>query len=179
MPAPPVGCISLCKKKGKFCLDLQDERLVILLGKIRRGMRKQGPIVIVDDDADDQYLYQRTLERFELKNELIFFDNGQQALDYLNESTADPFMILCDINMPVMDGLQLRERMCQTPDLCKKNTPFIFMSTSLRPSDIEKACSLFTQGFFQKESSYEKHEAVLKNIIDYWENCRYAEHGAA
>lgn len=138
-------------------------------------MFKQGPIVIVDDDADDQYLYQKTLEKFQLSNPLLFFDNGLEALKYLKDSNSDPFIIFCDINMPLMNGLQLREEMCKSSMLCKKNTPFIFMSTSARPSDIEKATSLYTHGFFQKEASFDKNEALLKHIIEYWGNCRYSK----
>src|SRR4051812_20135967 len=109
-------------------------------------MAKKGPIVVVDDDADDQYLYQRTLAKFELPNDLIFFDNGREALHYLTQAAIEPFLILCDINMPIMDGLELREMMCNNKALCNTNTPFIFMSTSARQSDIDRASALFTHG---------------------------------
>src|SRR5687767_3196658 len=142
-------------------------------------MTKLGPIVVIDDDADDQFLYEKALEKFNLPNELVFFDNGEDALNYLLQAAVNPFLILCDINMPLMDGLQLRESMCKSQVACKKNTPFIFMSTTARPSDIDKATSLYTHGFFQKESSIEKHELLLKKIIDYWSSCRYSERQAA
>lgn len=142
-------------------------------------MTKQGPIVVVDDDADDQFLYRKTLEKFKLTNELVFFDNGEDALNYLSQTAVNPFLILCDINMPLMDGLQMRELMCGSQTLCKKNTPFIFMSTSARQADIDRASSLYTHGFFQKEASFEKHEQLLKKIIDYWGSCRYSERQAA
>lgn len=142
-------------------------------------MRKKGPIVIVDDDPDDQYLYKKAFEKFALDNQIVLFDNGLDAIRYFEEAAEEPFMILCDINMPVMSGLQLREQMCSRPELCKKNTPFIFMSTSARQSDIDKATSLYTHGFFLKETSYEKHESTLRKIIDYWGSCRYSEKLAA
>jgi CheY-like chemotaxis protein len=142
-------------------------------------MARKGPIVVVDDDADDQYLYQRTLAKFELPNDLIFFHNGREALDYLTQAAVEPFLILCDINMPIMDGLQLREMMCKNESLCKKNIPFIFMSTSARQSDIDRASALFTHGFFQKETSFERYEAILRKIVDYWSSCRYSERQAA
>jgi CheY-like chemotaxis protein len=138
-------------------------------------MAKKGPIVVVDDDADDQYLYQKTLSKFALPNDLIFFDNGKDAFDYLVQETVEPFLILCDINMPIMDGLELREMMCTDSALCKKNTPFIFISTSARQSDLDRASALFTHGFFQKETSFEKHEAILRKIVDYWTSCRYSQ----
>ena len=140
-------------------------------------MRKKGPIVIVDDDPDDQYLYVKALEKLNIDNAIVMFSNGQEALAYLKE--AEPFLILCDINMPQMTGLQMREAMCNDQVLCKKNTPFIFMSTSARESDIRGAALLCTQGFFEKEVSFERHENLLKGIIDYWSSCRYIETQAA
>jgi CheY-like chemotaxis protein len=129
-------------------------------------MAKQGPIVIVDDDPDDQYLYQRTLEKFNLSNSILFFDNGKDALEYLNETNEDPFLILCDINMPVMTGFEMRERMCSSRSLCMKKTPFIFFSTSSKGYDTEKTSALHIQGIFEKQASFKKHEALLKRIIE-------------
>ena len=80
----------------------------------------------------------------------------------------NPFIILCDINMPVMSGLEMRELMWRSKEIQKKNTPFIFMSTSVRQHDIDKAATLSTQGFFQKEVSFVNHENLLRKIIDYW-----------
>lgn len=134
-------------------------------------MRREGPIVVVDDDVDDQYLYRKVFEKFAIGNQLVVLNNGMDALKYFQESGDDPFLILCDINMPIMDGLQLREAMCEDPTLCKKNTPFIFMSTSVRRKDIDRATSLYTHGFFQKETSYSRHEHTLRRIIDYWSSC--------
>jgi CheY-like chemotaxis protein len=133
----------------------------------------EEPVVIIDDDPDDQYFYKKTLDKLQLPNPLIFFDNGKDALQFLQQPSVSPFVILCDINMPVMSGLEMRELMCASPDFQKKNTPFIFLTTSARPEDIRKASSLYTHGFFQKETSLEKHEQTLKKIVDYWMSCRY------
>jgi len=142
-------------------------------------MIKQGPIVVVDDDADDQYLYQQALQQLNLPNEIVFFSNGRDALEYLSQAAIDPFIILCDINMPLMNGLELRESIISSEMLRKKNTPFIFMSTSARQGDIERAASLYTHGFFQKEASYKKHEDLLRKIISYWESSRSVGRQAA
>lgn len=137
-------------------------------------MAKKGPIIVVDDDPDDQYLYEVTLSKFRLDNKVIVLNNGAEALRYFSSSDEEPFLILCDINMPVMNGLQLRQAMCEptTALSCKKSTPFIFMSTSARTVDIEKAAGLYTHGFFQKETSLDRHEKTLRMIIEYWSNCR-------
>lgn len=133
----------------------------------------EGPIIVIDDDQDDQYFYRKTLEKFNLENELIFFENGKQALEFLEQPTVDPFIILCDINMPVMNGLELRRQMCIHQHLCQKNTPFIFLSTSAHPDDVRVASSLFIHGFFKKETSLDRHEQTLRMIVEYWRSCRY------
>lgn len=133
----------------------------------------EGPIVVVDDDPDDQYFYQKSLEKFVPENELVFFSNGKEALAYLEQPSVQPFVILCDINMPVMSGLDLRRKMCENKNLCLKNTPFIFLSTSAHPEDVRLAFSLFIHGFFKKETSLARHERTLQMIIEYWRSCRY------
>lgn len=138
-------------------------------------MRRKGPIVVVDDDADDQYLYKQVFENLHVENEVISFYDGTDALKYLTETSEEPFLILCDINMPKMSGLELREEICKRPDLINKNTPFIFLSTSARQGDMERASELYTHGFFVKEVSYQKHEKTLRRIVEYWNNCTYAE----
>jgi CheY-like chemotaxis protein len=133
----------------------------------------QGPIIVVDDDPDEQFLYQRTFEKLKISNRVLFFNNGDDAYNFLQQPAVDPFIILCDINMPVMNGLELRAKMCENKVLFLKNTPFIFLSASARYDDITKAAALYTHGFFQKESSLDKHETTLKKIIDYWNSCRH------
>jgi CheY-like chemotaxis protein len=131
-------------------------------------MKSRGPIIIIEDDADEQYLYQRALQKLNLNNELVFFDNGEDAFEYLKQPAANPFIILSDINMPGMNGFELREMMCRDKNICKKRTPFIFISTSAMPSDVQKAKDLSTQGFFVKELSTEKYERNLSAIVEYW-----------
>lgn len=142
-------------------------------------MNLSGPIIVIDDDPDDQYLYKKAFEKMRLENNVVSFYNGLEALAFLQQPAIEPFLILCDINMPLMNGLEMREEMCKNPALCKKNTPFIFMSTSARQSDIDKAAALYTHGFFQKEISSVKHEMLLKKIVEYWSDCRYSENKAA
>lgn len=63
-------------------------------------MNKNGPVVIIEDDDDDQYLFQQAFRKLNYINEIIFFGNGQDALEFLTTTTMLPFLILSDINMP-------------------------------------------------------------------------------
>jgi CheY-like chemotaxis protein len=66
-----------------------------------------GPIIVVDDDDDDHYIIKRVCEKL-VDTPVLFFSDGEKALDYLKGSVEKPFIILCDVNMPVMNGLEPR-----------------------------------------------------------------------
>src|SRR5215218_9534907 len=71
-----------------------------------------------------------------------FFKNGKEAEAYLRTTTHHPFLILCDINMPVMTGLELRATIEADPVLKEKSIPFIFLSTTGNPTVVRNAYSL-------------------------------------
>ena len=136
-------------------------------------MAHKGPIILVEDDEEDQLFIKEALEKLKVDNELIIFEEGVQALGYLNATNQRPFLILCDINMPKMNGLQLRMEINQSDYLRKKSIPFIFVSTAANKEDIEKAYDLTVQGYFQKKHSFESLVEMLKLIVDYWEECKH------
>jgi CheY-like chemotaxis protein len=87
----------------------------------------KGPIVIVEDDLDDQEIYGEAIRAIGLTNELRFFNGSQQALDYLLTTEEQPFIILSDINMPGMNGLELKKILSKTPTWQPKEFPlFLF-----------------------------------------------------
>ncbi|HEX8269803.1 MAG TPA: hypothetical protein VF581_07915 [Flavobacterium sp.] len=67
-------------------------------------MNKKGPIILIDDDEDDALLLKEIFEELEVDNEILIFYNGSDAYDYFINTTVQPFLILSDINMPVMSG---------------------------------------------------------------------------
>jgi CheY-like chemotaxis protein len=131
-------------------------------------MSKGGPIVIVEDDKDERFLYKTALKDLKVQNELVFFENGKEAFDYLKNTSDNPFVIICDMNMPKMDGLDLRERIHENTYLRRKSTPFVFRTGTVTRKDLIKAYDLTVQGFFEKTHDYHKLERQLKIIIDYW-----------
>ena len=70
-------------------------------------MNKNGPVVIIEDDQDDQELLKEVFKALQYKNAIVFFEDGEAALDFLNKTEVIPFLILSDINMPGMSGLEL------------------------------------------------------------------------
>ena len=76
-------------------------------------MSKKGPILLIEDDEDDQLLISQAIHRLALANPVHIFHNGQEALAYLEATKEQPFLILCDINMPLLNGLELRAEINQ------------------------------------------------------------------
>lgn len=131
------------------------------------------PIVIVEDDADDQYFIRTICEKLGVNSDLIFFEDGRQALNYLQTTPRKTFLILCDINMPVMNGLELRRKIQQNESLRRKSIPFVFLSTAARPKEVEEAYDLTVQGFFVKASELSEMEKSLELILNYWSKCKH------
>ena len=134
-------------------------------------MSLNGPIILVEDDPDDQDVVNEILQTLNFPNELVIFQNGKEAETYLRTTSQQPFLILCDINMPVMNGLELRTIIENDPALRQKSIPFVFLTTTRNPSTVNRAYDLTVQGFFQKKNSLGELTHDLKMIIEYWRCC--------
>nr|WP_293845723.1 response regulator [uncultured Arsenicibacter sp.] len=126
------------------------------------------PIIYIDDDEDDHLLVSTALRELEILNPLVQLRNGQEALDYLIQNKTKPFLILCDINMPLMNGIALRREIIQRKDLVKQTTPFIFFTTQPDTVTVDLAFEYMVQGFYKKPYGYEDIKRTLSIIIEYW-----------
>ena len=136
-------------------------------------MKALGPIIIVEDDKEDQEVLAEVFAELKIENEIKFFKEGTSVLAYLRTTTDKPFIIITDINMPMMNGLELKAEIHKDDYLRKKSIPFIFLSTTDGSRIIDKVYQLEVQGFFQKEFSYEAVSNQIKLIIDYWSKCKH------
>jgi len=125
---------------------------------------------------DDQYLLRQILRELAVENPIHFFANGQQLLDYLSGTTEQPFVILPrrrtgDINMTIMGGLELRQRIEAHDGLRKKAIPFIFLTTDASPGLVQETYGGTIQGFFKKATSYSGLLEQIEWIVGYWRHC--------
>lgn len=134
-------------------------------------MNKGGPIIIIEDDMDDQEFLGDVFKILQFPNEIIFFSDGEQALKYLTETTIEPFIIFSDINMPKLNGIELRAKVHENEDLRMKSIPYLFFSTVAEQQHVVDAYSKSVQGFFVKPSDFNKMKEMIKNIVEYWQNC--------
>lgn len=134
-------------------------------------MNKIGPVVIIEDDEDDQHILSEIFTKLNYKNEVVFFRDGNLALEYLNREDVLPFLILSDVNMPKIDGFELRSKVHTNQELHFKCIPYLFFTTGATKKSVIQAYAISVQGFFVKPNSYDKLEDTIKKIMDYWSVC--------
>lgn len=135
------------------------------------NMNKSGPIVIIEDDADDQEIFKDVFEELKYPNEVIYFGDGLLALEYFTNSKAQPFIIISDINLPILNGFALREKIHNNEQLRLKCIPYLFFTTAVDQRTVIDAYSHSIQGFFTKPASYVELVRVVRNIVEYWKDC--------
>jgi CheY-like chemotaxis protein len=135
----------------------------------------KAPILIVDDDSDDREFLQAAWNDLEFGNPLVFFSDGEAILEYLRSEKAKPFLILCDVNIPRMDGFELKEQLFNDSSMNYKSIPFVFWSTAVSIAQIQKAYDLGVNGFFVKENSFEDIKQSLIDIVNYWSKSKTPE----
>ena len=136
-------------------------------------MPKSGPIIIVEDDLDDQEMLKEIFEELKVPNILRFFTSCLKALDYLLTTIEKPFLIISDINLPTMTGLELKQQINSNEYLKNKSIPFVFLSTAPDYNAIAKGYDAVVQGYFVKPPRLSDLKEMLAMIIGYWKICRH------
>ena len=134
-------------------------------------MNKKGAVIIIEDDEDDKVILTEVFERLKHPNKILFFNNGQKALDFLLKTSEIPFIILSDINLPILSGFDLRNKLRIDAQLAIRCTPYLYLSTSATPKMIIEAYSASSQGFFLKGNTIAEVERTISLIMDYWKQC--------
>jgi CheY-like chemotaxis protein len=134
-------------------------------------MNKAGPIIVIEDDADDQELLTEIFLKLGYDNKIRFFMDGNEALEFINVTDEQPFLILSDINMPKINGMELRNKIFTNTELHTKCIPYLFFTTSATKKAVMEAYALSVQGFFIKASSMKGLEDTIRKIVEYWKEC--------
>ena len=127
-----------------------------------------NPIYIVDDDNDDEMILLEVMKDLKLNNKLEFFHSAEELLTVLKKNPVIPFIIISDINLPRMDGFELRSKILETTAISDKTIPFIFWSTTASETQVKKAYELSAHGFFIKGRNYNEIKEGFSEIIHYW-----------
>ncbi len=133
--------------------------------------RKTGEIIVIEDDPDDQLLIKDAFINLQYPNKIVFFSDGYEALKYIESVDVKPFLILSDVNMPTVDGLELRRKIHNNTELSVRCIPYLFFTTGTNRKAVQEAYAMSAQGFFIKPSSMTGLENTLRKIIEYWQEC--------
>jgi CheY-like chemotaxis protein len=136
-------------------------------------MSLKGPIIIIEDDEDDQEFYANTLGSLAIENEVIYFEAAEPAYKFLEATEKKPFLLICDINLPGMSGIEFKKKISENPYLQDKSIPFIFLTTSSDKNSVTAAYAMMVQGYFVKPNSVSELSSLLDQIISYWKVCKH------
>lgn len=128
-----------------------------------------NPILIIEDDPDDQILLKSIFRQLSVSNELCFFSTTPEALSYLRAAEQKPFLILCSTNLPVNDGINFK-MFLEEHQIKLKGIPFIFLSTQVHAGFIRRAyASISLQGIFIKPGDYAQFTRMIELVYTYWQ----------
>lgn len=131
-------------------------------------MAINGPILLLEDDPEEQKRVKQVLAEIGIKNSLDMFGNAEQALTYLETTEEKPFIILSKMSLPGINGLEFLDKIYGSEYLKKKSIPFIFFGNVEFPTLVEKAFDRRVQGYFLKPKSLIVLKITLMSITDYW-----------
>ncbi len=125
------------------------------------------PILLIEDDSVDAMTVKRALKELRVSNPLQHVENGEEALAYLNNPANErPCLILLDINMPVMNGIEFLQAMKSVPAL--KCLPVVALTTSDEQEDKMESFQLGVAGYMRKPVEYQQFVEIMRTIDAYW-----------
>jgi CheY-like chemotaxis protein len=130
-------------------------------------MNTRKSILLVEDDKVDAMTVKRALREINVTNLLATVNDGEQALEYLrNKDNERPAIILLDLNMPKMNGIEMLKHMKADVDL--RSIPVIVLTTSKADQDRIESFSLSVAGYMLKPVDYIQFVEVMRTINIYW-----------
>jgi len=122
--------------------------------------------LLAEDDIVDAMTVERALGDLEISNQLIHKINGEEALEYLrSDSNEKPCVILMDLNMPKMNGLEFLRLI--KADETLKEIPIIVLTTSNEEQDIDESFKLGAAGYMVKPVDYKEFLEKIRVIDSY------------
>ncbi len=124
-------------------------------------------ILLIEDDAIEVMKLQRTLSKLETKHNIMKANNGEEALEFLKSGDKLPDIILLDLNMPRMSGIEFLQIL--RDDDVFKYLPTVILTTSENRADLLKCYKTGVAGYVIKPLKYEDYESKIKKVLEYWD----------
>lgn len=135
---------------------------------------KQKPIMLVEDNPDDEMLTRRALKQNNIMNEVVVAHDGVEALDWLfcqgehagRDPSLMPAMVLLDLKMPRMGGLEVLERLRADPRT--ELLPIIILTSSKEEHDLVQGYELHANSYIRKPVDFAQFVEAVRQIGAYW-----------
>lgn len=137
-------------------------------------MHPLAPILLVEDNRDDEALTLRALAKNGVGNPVVVTRDGVQALQVLfDEPAADagrlkllPALVLLDLKLPRLDGIEVLRRL--RGDRVGRGIPVVVLTTSVEPQDIRHAYTLGASSYVRKPVDFEEFIRSVGQLVAYW-----------
>ncbi|HEX6240029.1 MAG TPA: response regulator [Polyangiales bacterium] len=143
-------------------------------------MRQDADILYIEDNLDHAELVLRCLERHHARERVVHVEDGERALAVLDEvkaqAAARPKLVLLDLRLPRVDGLEILRHMKATPEL--RCIPVVVFTTSGGSRDMQEAYANFANSYLVKPDDLAALDALLRDLSVYWleRNCLLGDH---
>lgn len=128
---------------------------------------RDGTILLVEDNPDDEILALRALRRNRITNAVAVSRDGQAALDYLFDTRhAPPALILLDLNLPKINGLEVLRRIRSEPRL--KLVPVVVLTSSREAQDLVRGYQLGCNSYVCKPVDFDQFSQAVLQLGLYW-----------
>lgn len=126
-------------------------------------MEKLLTVLLVDDDSTTNFLNKLLLKSLDVTDQVHTAHNGEEAMALLTQLPPfAPTLLLLDVSMPVMDGIEFLEAYLRLPAAQQAATVIVMLTTSMNSSDLSRIQELPIAGMVSKPLSREKIDALLQ-----------------
>ena len=127
-------------------------------------MEKLSSVLLVDDDSTNNFLNELLLKRLDITSRILVAEDGTQALEMLEKlpEPNEPALILLDVNMPGLNGIQFLEAYRQLPQAQHSATVIIMLTTTMDARDLSRLDELNIDGLVSKPLTQEKLDGILQ-----------------
>lgn len=124
-------------------------------------------ILLVEDNPDHAELVRRSFQNQELANQIYHVADGEAALDYLlQQSFPRPHLILLDLRLPKIDGLEVLRQIKTDEEL--RRIPVVILTTSKAQGDLAGAYNNHANSYLVKPASFDKFTRLMDDLSHYW-----------
>ena len=129
-------------------------------------MDKKLNILLIEDDMIEIMKLNRTVSKLSLNHNIVEANNGEEALDILQNKDTLPDIILLDLNMPKINGIEFL-RILKSDDVLKY-LPTVILTTSNNQKDLLECYKIGVSGYVLKPLKYEDYVSKIEKVLAYW-----------